>query len=291
MKNIFSKNKFPSLLSCKDLDYMIKDIEISENLRILDCTFPPSRSIPNFQKFRIDNARYLDLSSLKDSQSDLTMEFPKPNQFKEYIDKLGLSKNNIIVCYDQNGIYSSPRAWFIFKAYHFPQVSILDGGLPKWMESGFDLNTTYITDDDFEDFEYFQKTKGEEQEGNKNEEFEYDKSLLASYEEVVAPNYNVTLVDTRPSMHHQYYKFPNSVNVPVEAFLREDYTLKSKEELEKLFDKMKIKNDPNSEIISSCGIGLSACLGVFAAKELLEFKNVKLYNGSYEEYIKKQMRK
>lgn len=34
--------------------------------------------------------------------------------------------------YDSNGVFSSPRALFMFRAFGHQNSSILDGGLPEW---------------------------------------------------------------------------------------------------------------------------------------------------------------
>jgi thiosulfate/3-mercaptopyruvate sulfurtransferase len=39
--------------------------------------------------------------------------------------------------YDTHGVFSSPRALFMFKAFGHHKSSILDGGLPRWEAEGF----------------------------------------------------------------------------------------------------------------------------------------------------------
>ena len=40
------------------------------------------------------------------------------------------------MCYDQLGIFSAPRAWWMLRLFGHDQVAVLDGGLPKWRNEG-----------------------------------------------------------------------------------------------------------------------------------------------------------
>lgn len=286
-----------ALLKCQELKLLISKFQISNKqskslLKILDCTYPSKRGVTNFKQERIDNARYLDIGKLKDTNSNLTMEFPQPNQLKTFIDNLQISKKDTIVCYDQYGIYSSPRAWFIFKAYGFNNVSVLDGGLPKWKQLGYEINTNPITDEEVNNFSYFEKVKDYQ-----CEKSDYDKNLLTKYEEIVqmvkeSSNKLNCIIDTRPNSFFKIQEsIPSSVNIPFDQFTNRDGTLKSKEEIGKIFSDNKVDLSEENNIVSSCGIGLSACLGVFITKEVLGHNKVQLYNGSLEEYLKKKTRK
>jgi thiosulfate/3-mercaptopyruvate sulfurtransferase len=41
--------------------------------------------------------------------------------------------------YDSHGVFSSPRALFMFKAFGHESCSILNGGLPLWEENNFPI--------------------------------------------------------------------------------------------------------------------------------------------------------
>lgn len=43
--------------------------------------------------------------------------------------------------YDTQGVFSSPRALFMFRAFGHHKSSILDGGLPRWEAEGFPVET------------------------------------------------------------------------------------------------------------------------------------------------------
>ena len=54
--------------------------------------------------------------------------------------------------YDSHGVFSSPRALFMFKAFGHQKCSILNGGLPLWEKNGLPLE--YHAPQDVKQSEY-----------------------------------------------------------------------------------------------------------------------------------------
>lgn len=44
-----------------------------------------------------------------------------------------------LVRYDSHGIFSAPRALYMFRAFGHLNSSVLDGGLPRWEAEGFPI--------------------------------------------------------------------------------------------------------------------------------------------------------
>jgi len=57
---------------------------------------------------------------------------PSADYFAQQVQALGVSNDSRVVCYDQLGMFSAPRAWWMFRLFGHDQVAVLDGGLPKW---------------------------------------------------------------------------------------------------------------------------------------------------------------
>ena len=53
-------------------------------------------------------------------------------QFQTKARELGINNDSVIVVFDDRGIYSAPRAWWMFRLFGKTDVAVLDGGLPKW---------------------------------------------------------------------------------------------------------------------------------------------------------------
>jgi len=61
---------------------------------------------------------------------------PTPENFAKAVAALGVSNTSRVVVYDQRGIFSAARAWWMFRVFGHDNVSVLDGGLPKWVAEG-----------------------------------------------------------------------------------------------------------------------------------------------------------
>lgn len=68
---------------------------------------------------------------------------PKANEFAEYVGKLGVGNDSHVVVYDgsDQGLFSAPRVWWMFRIFGHEAVSLLDGGLKNWLREGFPLSS------------------------------------------------------------------------------------------------------------------------------------------------------
>lgn len=263
----------------------LKEVINNQNLRILDCTLPFNKGLFLYKKQRIPNSLFVDVASLCDTSSELTMTFPKADNLRNFLKDLNISKKNHIVCYDQYGIYNSPRIWFILKAFDFPYVSVLNGGFPKWSSSGCEIENELLTDDNL-DKNLKKIYCPENAKEIQNEELSLNKNLLAEYEEISDNNKmkNSILIDTRHPLNYKLDNIENSINIPFMSFTNQDQTMKSIEQLKDLLEDYDLDIANDKEIISYCNIGLTACISVFALNGVMGLNNVKLYDGSFEEY-------
>ena len=112
----------------------------NSNLIILDASLKTSANATEFEKFdrTIPNARQFDLkNTFLDKSSPFPNTIPKPKVFELECRKLGINKDSEIVVFYNNGIYSSPRVWWLFKVMGHRKISVLDGGLPDWIENEY----------------------------------------------------------------------------------------------------------------------------------------------------------
>ncbi|KAG9314648.1 Rhodanese-like domain-containing protein [Chiua virens] len=129
----------PYLLSPSSL----RESMSSGSVSILDATWfmpnSPRRPLQEFQAKRIPGARFLDLDEVA-SPHELGLKHMMPSEkvFSDACEKLGISSNSHVVIYDTHGVFSSPRALFMFRAFGHQKSSILDGGLPRWEAEGFE---------------------------------------------------------------------------------------------------------------------------------------------------------
>ncbi|WP_276391226.1 sulfurtransferase [Eudoraea chungangensis] len=233
-----------------------------------------------YQKKGIKGRRYFDLKGrFQDPISLLPNTIPNPNDFEENARLLGINKDSIIVVYDTQGIYFSPRVWYLFRIMGHKEVAVLDGGLPEWLRQNLPLEEI---------------TKKSQSKGSFTANFQKD--LLRSYAAIAE---NVTskkelLIDARsegrfkgteeePRKGLRSGNIPNSFNLPYTKVLQ-DGKYKSIKEIKPLFTKFESKGKP---LVFTCGSGITACIIMLAA-ELVNNTPKSVFDGSWTEWASKK---
>ena len=98
----------------------------------------------------------------------------------------------------------------------------------------------------------------------------------------------IPLLDTRHNSVYSQGHIPLSKNIPFSTLLNPDNTYKSVEELRKLLKDMGVDQPETQPIVSTCQRGITACI-LDVALRLIGNTNTSVYDGSYEEYSKKQL--
>lgn len=224
--------------------------------------------LPNTQFFNL-KGRFSDLSS------DFPNTIPSASQFQEEARKLGVNSDSAIVVYDDKGVYSSARVWWLFKTFGHANSAILDGGLPAWIEQNYPTEP---------------KGNNSKPKGDFKAVFNPDRVTYFKDLDVLSQSEKHTIIDARsaerfrcevpePREGLRSGTIPNSKNLPFERCLVEG-KLKPKEELVRLFNSVTPKNNT---LVFSCGSGLTACILDLTA-EVADFKQTKVYDGSWTEY-------
>lgn len=259
------------------VDWLYENIK-AENLLIFDASIPKVTDTNDnvSANIQIPNAQFFNLKeSFSDSSSTFPNTIPSEVQFQTEARKLGVNSDSVIVVYDDKGIYSSARVWWLFKTFGHNNVAVLDGGLPEWLVQNYpaELKKTSI------------KTAG-----NFKAHFKESNVTYFSDLETVLHNKNHTILDARsedrfcsrvpePRAGLRSGTIPNSKNLPFERCLKNG-KLKSKRELQKIF---KTLTEQENLLIFSCGSGLTACILDLAAT-VADYKHSKVYDGSWTEY-------
>lgn len=89
-----------------------------------------------FRSAHIPGARYFDIDVIADPDTDLPHMVPTPGRFAKLIGVLGVSNASRVVFYDQKGLASAARGWWLMGLFGHDNAAVLDGGLPKWQREG-----------------------------------------------------------------------------------------------------------------------------------------------------------
>ncbi|SCV70411.1 BQ2448_1805 [Microbotryum intermedium] len=121
------------LLSSESRDQVVV-LDASWHMPNLD---PPRNAYDEFRNKRIAGAMFWDhdIISTK-SDPPVPHNLPSASLFADACSRLALSPTQHLIFYDTYGVFSSPRALYTFKAFGHDKVSIMDGGLPRWIAEG-----------------------------------------------------------------------------------------------------------------------------------------------------------
>ncbi|MEC7303371.1 MAG: 3-mercaptopyruvate sulfurtransferase [Pseudomonadota bacterium] len=229
----------------------------------------------NYREAHIPNAPFFDIDKIADPDATLPHMMPNEDLFAEKVGGLGISNDRTVVVYDQHGIYSAPRAWWMFRTFGHDNVAVLDGGLPKWRAEGRDITNALPTPE----AAYFSASLNETLLRLASQ---VNDNVSAGVEQVVdargVGRYNGTEPESRPGLRSGH--IPNSLNVPYAGIVK-DGTMINAAALEAAFVAGGV--DLTKPITTSCGSGITACilaLGLY----LNGRDDVAIYDGSWTEW-------
>ncbi|KAF8523064.1 Rhodanese-like domain-containing protein [Hysterangium stoloniferum] len=106
----------------------------------------PRHPTDEFRAFRLPRARFLDIDHVAAHTEEgrklgLKHMMPEPETFARACEKLGIAPHSHVILYDTHGVFSSPRALFMFRAFSHTNSSVLNGGLPRWVDEGHQVET------------------------------------------------------------------------------------------------------------------------------------------------------
>ena len=172
-------------------DWLNRIFGVGDPVKVLDCSWHLPNTGRNareeYARQHIPGALFFDIDECADKTSDLPHMLPKPADFAEYVQTLGINNKSLIVAYDNNpqfGVFSAPRVWWMFRYFGHDNITVLEGGLPKWISDGFDVSDECPT---IEEDEYFFAKPHD--------------NILKRYEDIVGnlSTQKFQLIDARPS--------------------------------------------------------------------------------------------
>ena len=270
------KDDFKNIVST---DWLAQHLE-APDIRIIDSSwyFPQEKrnAEQEFLECHIPGASFFDIDKIKDNDRDLPHMLPPSEMFNSTVRKLGIGDGHKVVIYDGLGMRSAARLWWMFKVFGYSDVVVLDGGFPKWVKENR-LTTADLTEKEIRHLTIFE-----------------DKSIVADRDDVLrATKLNhCSIIDARsegrfmgtapePRSGLRSGSIENSINVPYETLLNEDFTFKKKREILDLFSKKGVVF--NNYIITTCGSGVTAAVLYLALYEI-GCSKISLYDGSWAEW-------
>jgi thiosulfate/3-mercaptopyruvate sulfurtransferase len=251
-----------------------------QDLKIIEIDTPPLTRIIT---------KYIPNSLVIDWKNDLwhiaKRDFVVGADFKRLMESVGISNNDTIVCCSTIKQFAAYAYW-IMKYNNHKDVRLLDGGPEKWISEGNPVADTPHRPKEYSINKY---------------EINNVNSKIRVFRDYVLQSLqrnDVILLDARSPEEYQGKlinvpeltqegslragRIPGAKNIYFEENFQPDGTFKSISSLQHIYSFKNITSD--KEIITYCRMGHRATLVWFVLSQLLRYKNVKLYDGSWTEW-------
>jgi thiosulfate/3-mercaptopyruvate sulfurtransferase len=250
------------------------------NTIILDATLPPVGVTPpidthsRYLDKHIPSALFFDIEEFSDHSTPLPHMLPTPEAFSRSMSSLGVGDDMTIVVYEQEGVFSAPRAWWMLRTFGAQHVYLLDGGLRAWTEADLPTESGPV--------HRAPATFHAALNHNAVKNLSQLKDKITNHQQILdarsAARFNGTAPEPRPGLSSGH--MPGTTSVPFTELV-EDGRLKPAEKLRELFLAKQV--DLQQPITTTCGSGVTAAV-VALGLEVVGVQNVSLYDGSWAEY-------
>ncbi len=222
--------------------------------------FDATKYLPNehrdgaalFAEQHIPGARFFDIDVVADPDTTLPHMVPSSGRFERLMGALGVSNASRVVFYDQKGIASSARGWWLMGLFGHDAAAVLDGGLPKWLAE-------------------HRPVQAGEPEPPSPARFtaSFRAGRLRGLGDMIAPDPGRVVLDARPAGRFTGAApeprpglpsghMPGSRNVPSTSLLNPDGTMLPPERLRAIFAEQGA--DGSKPVVTSCGTGVTATI-------------------------------
>ena len=268
--NDFEKVEATYLIEANEL----KGIAQQPNIKIIDF-----RKKEIYENEHIVGALNLWRTDIEDTSYPYSGIMASKTQIESLFGQLGITTDDTIIVYDDNGLCEASRLWWILQNYDFKNIKLLHGGISEWKSNNGQV-TTQIPKVNTAVFKL-----------TKHPKMQY----YVSKEQVSdALNSNVVILNTRTSEEFsgkrqkkgatKAGRIPNSIHIDWAETINYNGNkhLKSLKELEIIYSELNIKK--NDSIIVYCHSGVRSAHTTFVLTQLLGYKHVKNYDGSWTEW-------
>jgi thiosulfate/3-mercaptopyruvate sulfurtransferase len=202
--------------------------------------------------------------------------------FSALVSTSGIGPDTTIVLYGDNNNWFAAFAYWQLKLFGHEDVRILNGGRKLWLDSGLPITTD------------------EPRHAATGYELPEPDYSLRAFRDDILPRLGdpeLALVDVRSTAEYngeiiappgmsetaqRAGRIPGAASIPWAQTVREDGTFKSPEELRALYEARGVT--PDKDVVAYCRIGERSSHSWFVLHELLGYRRVRNYDGSWTEW-------
>ncbi len=244
---------FSQVISVDELSKIIKQ----PNVVVLDV-----RSSADYLKTHIDGAIGLDVTTLCNN-TPVEGSLKSASEIAAIFGKNGISNNSKVIIYCKTGV-NAGRMYWILKYLGHEDVSILDGQMDAWFAARKPI------------------TKNPAKPAAASYSPKVNASIFVDKSYVKSKISTAVLIDSRKNEDYVAGKIGEAINIPSESLLNGS-KLKPVADLNKIFAAVQ----KDKEVILYCKTGVTAGFLYFVLKSVLNYPNVKVYDGAYLDWTNK----
>ena len=253
---------------------------------LLDATLPPVGVVPKvdtrarYLEKHLPGAVFFDIDALSDRETTLPHMLPPVERFGQQMSALGVPSagpdhgGKTLVVYEQAGVFSAPRAWWMLRVLGAADVRVLQGGLSAWEAAGLPVESGEVA---LEPASFLAQL---------------DRGAVAGLTDLLlALERGEQVVDARsvgrfqgtapePRAGLESGHMPGALSVPYTELVAEG-RLKPVPEIASVFASRGV--DVQRPVMTTCGSGVTAAV-LALGLELCGATRVRLYDGSWAEY-------
>ena len=270
---------YTNVISVAELAALIDDPQTV----VVDCRFAladPELGQRQYNEGHLPGAVYADLDrDLSSSPTATSGRHPLPDAMKlaGTLASWGIDPTKQVVAYDASGSAFAARFWWLTRWLGLENVAVLDGGIAAWQGAGHELTAELpsLVPSTFA--------------ATPNRNMWLSTSELQAGLEAG----QLTLVDARAPARYQGEEepidpvaghVPGALNLPQSQNLNEAAEFRSPSDLAERFEPVLGDRHP-TQVVHMCGSGVTACVNLLAG-ELAGYQGMKLYPGSWSEWIR-----
>ncbi len=247
--------------------------------------FDATKYLPNepkdgkaeFTRAHIPGARFFDIDLIADPDTDLPHMVPAPGRFARLISALGVGNDSRVIFYDQKGLASAARGWWLMGLFGHDNAAVLDGGLPKWLNEGRKVQDGEPADPPAADFRPDYRAALLRGVGDVLRNVREGRELLIDAR--AAGRFSGAVPEPRAGMRSGH--IPGSVSVPYTNLLNADGTFRPAAEVRARFAAAGV--DGSKPLVTSCGSGVTACILTLGLR-IAGLPEGAVYDGSWTEW-------
>lgn len=248
-----------------ETEWLSKNLNDS-NIRIIDL-----RSSANYMKGHIRNAIPFSHELVTTTRNGVKGMVADKEAVEQALERLGISSNTKLIFYDDADSKWATYMFWVMEYHGHKNAAVLNGGYQKWEGEKRPLSTD------------IPKVKPVSFKAQINKNLIVDTEWVKK--NISSPK--VKIINVRPEKDYIDGHIAGTINIPWLENLQGASTKvwKSKNELMQMYEKEEgIKKDET--VISSCMFGILAG-GTYFTLRLLDYKDVKLYDGSQSDWVAK----